>query len=329
MKKEVLEALAMPFNLKEREGLGGKRFKYVASGDIIERMNTVFHGNWNVELIDSNVIEEQLLVLVRVSVRDEETSNIFYHDGYASYPIFRFTSGQNKGKVIDIGNSYRSAMTKAIKTACSRWQVALFLEETTETIQSVSDMPDSTVMETPIHIPTDPTQAVPDIPIPAGPMPTQAVPDIPIATEPVPTQPASAPLVPDVPIPAGPINNPEKMERPQPWPDAPVHDAPVNEPVFTNNNVVAPDAGNFPSNVEVPPLTGAEVSESTETAEIITPVQKVAIESLMEVNKINFKDLFMKAIPGQETLPSIEEISYLDAVKLIQCGNHLRPVSNL
>lgn len=318
MKKEVLNELAKPFNLKEREGLGGKRFKYVASGDIIERMNTVFHGNWNAELIDSKVIEEQLLVLVKVSVRDEETGALFSHDGYASYPIFRFTSGQNKGKVIDIGNSYRSAMTKAIKTACSRWGVALFLEETTETIQPVSDInpdtPDSTVMETPPHIPTEPTQAVPDIPTPA---------------EPTVTQPVSALFVPDMPILTEPINNPEKMEKPHPWPDTPVSDAPVNEPVFTDSNVVAPDPGNFPSNVEVPPSIGDEISKTTEQAEILTPVQKVAVESLMEVNKINFKDLFMKAIPGQEVPSSIKEVSYLDAVKLIQCGNHLRPASNL
>ena len=317
MKKEVLELLAKLFNLKEREGLGGKRFKYVASGDIIERMNTVFHGNWNVELIESKVVEEQLLVLVKVSVCDEETGNLFFQDGYASYPVFRFTSGQNKGKVIDIGNSYRSAMTKAIKTACSRWGVALFLEESTVSIDN-SDMPASAVMDMPPYTPTEPTQAIPDIPIPVEPM---GSPEKVVNAEP--TQPASTPPVPDIPIPAGPVNNPEKVERPQPWPDAP-----VDEPVFTNNNVVAPDSGNFPSNVEVPPLTGVEVSESTETAENLTPVQKVAIESLMSVNKIKFKDLFMKAIPGQEVPSSIEVISYLDAVKLIQCGNHLRPTSN-
>ena len=303
MKKEVLELLAKPFNLKEREGLGGKRFKYVASGDIIERMNTVFHGNWNVELIDSKVIEEQLLLLVRVSVRDEETGNLFFQDGYASYPVFRFTSGQNKGKVIDIGNSYRSAMTKAIKTACSRWGVALFLEESTVSVDN-SDMPASAVVDMPPYTPTEP-----DIPMPAGPM---GSPEKVVNVEP--TQPASTPPVPDIPIPAEPVNNP---------------DAPVDEPVFTNNNVVAPDPGNFPSNVEVPPLTGVEVSESTETAENLTPVQKVAIESLMSVNKIKFEDLFMKAIPGQEVPSSIKVISYLDAVKLIQCGNHLRPASNL
>lgn len=289
MKKDVLESLAKPFALKERKGVAGKIFKYVASGDIIERMNTVFHGNWNVELIESKIVEEQLLVLVRVSVDDE--GSLFYQDGYASYPIFRFTSGENKGKIIDIGNSYRSAMTKAIKTSCSRWGVALFLEESTVSVDN-SDVPASTVTDTPPYIPTEPAQAVPDVPTPVVP-----------------------------------VNNPEKMESPHPWPDSPP-DLSVDEPVFTNNNVVAPDSGNFPSNVEVPPLTGVEVSEPTETAEILTPVQKVAIESLMSVNKIKFKDLFMKAIPGQEAPPSIEVISYLDAVKLIQCGNHLRPVSN-
>lgn len=281
MKKDVLDALAKPFNLKKREGLGGKVFTYVASEDIVDRMNTVFEGKWNVELRESQVVEEQLLVLVRVSVVDEETGNLFFHDGYASYPIFRFTSGQNQGKIIDIGNSYRSAMSKAIKTACSRWGVALFLEEGS---------------------------------IPA------AKSDIPVAN----TEPAQA--VPDIPIPAGPIDNPEEEEIFHPWPDSP---PPVNEPVFTDNNVVAPDPGNFPSNVEVSPLASEEVSATAETAVILTPVQKVAIESLMEVNKIKFKDLFMKAIPGQEVPSSIKEVSYLDAVKLIQCGNHLKPVSNL
>jgi len=310
MKKEVREALAKPFNLKEREGVAGKRFKYVASEDIVDRMNKVFEGNWSAELISSEMVEDQLLVLVRVSVVDKETGSLFYHDGYASYPVFRYSSGQNKGKIIDVGNSCRSAMSKAIKTSCARWGVALFLEEAPVS-DTNSDMPDSTVMETPTYTSTEPTQAVPDIPIPA---------------EPTVTQPVSAPFVPDIPIPTEPVNNPEKTERPQQWPDAPAPGAPVNEPVFTNDNVVAPDPGNFPSNVEVPPLTGAEVSEPTETAEILTPVQKVAIESLMSVNKIKFKDLFMKAIPEQAAPSSIEEISYLDAVKLIQCGNHLRPV---
>ena len=281
MKKDVLDALAKPFNLKKREGLGGKVFTYVASEDIVDRMNKIFEGKWNVELRESQVVEEQLLVLVRVSVIDEETGNLFLHDGYASYPIFRFTSGQNKGKIIDIGNSYRSAMSKAIKTACSRWGVALFLED--------------------------------------GSIPT-AKSGIPVAN----TEPAQA--VPDVPIPAEPIDNLEKMETPFPWPDSPPT---VNEPVFTDNNVVAPDPGNFPSNVEVPPLVSEEVSVTAETAEILTPVQKVAIESLMSVNKIKFKDFFMKAAPGQVVPSSINEVSYLDAVKLIQCGNHLKPVSNL
>lgn len=314
MKNVVLESLAKPFNLKEREGLAGKRFKYVASEDILERMNTVFKGNWNVDLMSSEIIEDQLLVLVKVSVLDEETGKIFYHDGYASYPVFRFTSGQNKGKLIDIGNSYRSAMSKAIKTACSRWGVALFLDEDASATDTVTSD----------DIPATPTNPVVETP-----------PDIPTAVV-EPSEPVLAPSVPDVPIPAGPINNPEKMESPNPWPDAPSeHDTRqdaqggpvVEEPVFTDDNVVIPSSVNVPPNIEAPPSIVGEALDPNEAMEKLTSVQKVAIESLMDINKIEFKDLFMKAIPEHKVVPaSIKEISYLDAVKLIQTGNHLKPV---
>lgn len=339
MKQVVLESLAKPFKLKERKGLAGKIFKYVASEDIVDRMNTVFKGNWNAEVIESKMIEDQLLMLVRVHVFDEERDSGYFQDGYASYPVFRFTSGDNKGKLIDIGNSYRSAMSKAIKTACSRWGVALFLEEAegtqSEEIPSI-DVPFDTVTETAVsNIP----QAIPSVAPPATPVTASSISDIPFA-----------PPVDD--------NIPPNTNLPIETPNKPVvtPNRTTEEPVFTDNNIVVPDPESvfIPSNAtassRVPPsvkTVGATVVETlppvteevygpTEVAETggpvvaetLTPVQKVAIESLMSINNIKFNAFFTKAIPGQEAPSSLDGVSYLDAVKLIQCGNHLKSGSS-
>ena len=127
MHEDILKELYKPFVLKARKGAGGKVFNYVPSDDIVDRMNTVFKGNWTTEVLEAKIIEDQVLIRVRVSAMDE---GVFYHhEGYASQPIARYTFGDNEGKVIDIGNSYKSAMSKAIKTAVAKWGVALYLTE--------------------------------------------------------------------------------------------------------------------------------------------------------------------------------------------------------
>ena len=132
MKTEVMSQLTAAFNLKERKGVGNTLFKYVATEDILERMNTVFKGNWSTEVRTVDTFEDQVVVCVRVWVLDPETNQLFWHDGHASHPIQRFTSGSNAGKAMDVGNTYKAAVSKAIKTAVTRWGVALFLEDDAE-----------------------------------------------------------------------------------------------------------------------------------------------------------------------------------------------------
>jgi len=132
MKKELLDGLYEPFELKVREGLGGMKFKYVASTDIIDRMNKLFKGCWSTEVTSHDRQEDFVVVRVKVSAYDEESNQWFSHDGYGSSTIMRYTRGQNKGQIIDLGNAYKSAETKAIKNACSRWGVGLYLEEASE-----------------------------------------------------------------------------------------------------------------------------------------------------------------------------------------------------
>jgi hypothetical protein len=70
-----------------------------------------------------------------------------------------------------------------------------------------------------------------------------------------------------------------------------------------------------------------EVKE--DSVEKLTSVQKVAIETVMSVNNLKFDELVNKALQRQGTLPpKIDDVSYLDAVTIIQYGNHLRPTQD-
>ena len=209
-------------------------------------------------------------------------------------------------------------MSKAIKTACSRWGVALFLDETegprSEEIPSI-DIPSDVVTKTAAsNIPQD----APSVASPAAP-----VSDIPFAP----------PVDDDIPPNTSPPT--ETPNKPTTTPNRT-----IEEPVFTDNNIVVPDPEyiSTPSNVvapskaetvgtvvvETPPPITEEAHRPNGAVEKLTPVQKVAIESLMSINDVKFNILFTKAIPEQEVPTSLDEISYLDAVKLIQCGNHLK-----
>lgn len=286
MHEDIQEKLEAPFRLKARKGLGGKTFKYIPAEDVVDRMNKVFEGNWDTEVRSTEIIEDNILMCVRVHITDKE-GNSYWHDGYASHQLARYSDGINKGKIIDVGNAYRSAMSKAIKTACTRWGVGLYLEEN----------------ENPaVENPTIPTETL-GSPVSMGNSPGAIPAVIPIAS-----------------------NTPPPVEYRD---SAPVLDIPIVEDKKANASVVGPPLDvritNKPSPVETMPFNNEEnnvVKDIDESMEKLTPVQKVAIETVMSTKKIKFKDLAAQALKG--TLPpTIDDVTYLDAVTMIQYGNHL------
>jgi len=65
------------------------------------------------------------------------------------------------------------------------------------------------------------------------------------------------------------------------------------------------------------------------SVEKLTSVQKVAIETVMSVNDLKFDELVNKSLQRKDNLPpTIDDVNYLDAVTIIQYGNHLRPVQD-
>jgi hypothetical protein len=292
MHENILKELYQPFNLKARPGQGGKTFKYVPSSDIMDRMNKVFRGNWSTCVVDSKVTEDQILILVRVIARDPNDDHglEYYHEGYASHPIAKFTAGPKQGQIIDVGNSYRSAMSKAVKAAVAKWGVGLYLEE--------EDAGSSPSIETPTKTGHNP---------PPGPPPENPIipPQAPVAKEVVP------PTVPPVNIPPTvgadiSVNPPAKI--------------PVATPIFEPPQTLTPPP--FTDTVTTPTVP-IDIAGSGEP-ESRTSIQKVAIETILSVHNMDFSTLAGLALSGSADMPStIDDVKYHDAVKLIQYGNNI------
>lgn len=126
MKEDTLNKLYASFD-EVKIKPGGGQYKYIKSRDIINRINRVFEGDWSSEVMGSEIVEDNVLICARVYVKDN--GDTFYHDGYGSSAIARFSYGDNKGKAINIGNNYNAARSLAIKDAVKKWGVALYIED--------------------------------------------------------------------------------------------------------------------------------------------------------------------------------------------------------
>jgi hypothetical protein len=221
---------------------------------------------------------------------------MYWHEGYASQPIAKYTQGPKTGQIIDIGNSYKSAMSKAIKTAVAKWGVGLYLEGGSINEEDIAgswgppNTPETKSMPAPAPV-------VPPIPVPVVP-------------------PVAAPVATPVNIPYGIPNIPLGTKvKPPATPAA----MPSSAPVFTDDNVIV-TRPNIPTGFN-PPIYSVPTSAAVEK---LTDVQKAAIENIMSVHRKSFAELSYAALQRTDNLPNAPEaLSYQDAVKLIQYGNNL------
>jgi len=209
MHEDILKKLYETFKLSSRQGSGGMTFKYVPNEDVINRMNSVFSGNWSTEIRDKEVIDDQVVVEVLVSATDPAEGVVYRHTGFGSQQIMRFNSGPNQGKIIDIGNAYKGALAKAIVNACTRWGVGLFKERNPYGADNIT-----MVAETPSEVAIAPILA-PSIPVPPPPPATPAVPTT--AAPAAPAAPTTAvPVMPMPPTTASPTPSPYTIETTAP-----------------------------------------------------------------------------------------------------------------
>jgi len=302
MKKEIFDGFYAGFdNVKHRRGPGGD-YPYVSADDVTDRMNRLFAGNWSSEVKDYYETNDDIVIRVRVTILDPDTNMWFYHEGFG---------GHRKSNRDEAGNGFKSAYSKALVNACRRWGVGLYLTDDEPQVQNTS-MTQTTVpqMETPpvggSGVPNVPPTQV-SVNVPPTPAPAPANEHIPFPTE------VKAPAVPNIPTP-GQVNTPVKAEV------TVQQEQPVATPTNIPNIPTPPVAnGGQPGPTPVVPETPAPTTtDTTGGAETISDVQKVSIESLIDIYGIPYDDMVQGALG--EAKP-IDNLTHSEAISIIQYGH--------
>jgi len=320
MREDILKQLYETFHLREREGQGGMKFKYVPNEDVINRMNKIFMGDWSTEVKDKDIVDDQVILEVAVSITDPESGKIHTHSGFGSQQIMRYNKGPNQGKIIDIGNAYKGALSKAIVNACTRWGVGLFKERNAyelDNITPVEEAFDTVSLAAPV--------VVPEISITPSPAETHTAVD---NTPMFPTPPAANPAYSEAkPVPAPPPVLEKTVEFP-PTPPMPgqtvaagvsLVQAPTTEmpkvPGPMEQPPKAPEAPTAPKLPFTPQQNGNDR---------ISDVQRVALNGILSMRNINYEDLAKEAFEARgidKPIPAKEDLNYEDAVVVIKYGN--------
>ena len=355
MKEEVLKELVAPITVKIKPGKGG--YKYVDNKDVIERVNAVFKGAWRTEVITQEIIEDNVLVRVKVSCYDDDLAVWCYHDGYGSSQIQRFTSGPNKGLPVDIGNIFKGALAKAIAYACTRLGVGLILEDE---VSSENEITDSfSTIPIPVGAVSQPKIATKpekqkDPAIPALPSfatlktDISAAPAIPVIPQPVeekeiipesfkdvtvnipasisipPIAATSMPIMEEVLIPAQPIQQEQPVQsiqndiRP---PDVPLD---PNSRIKRKKESIAPTQ----HEASVPPIAASTAQPSIisdDRVNYISDVQRAALDGVLGMKKFKYEDLVVEALASVgktlDVIPPPDKLLYKDAVTIVKYGN--------
>ena len=179
-----------------RPGRGGT-YSYIKWQDVADRMNKIFGTRWSSEVVYQDVVGTNVVIRVRVTILDDKTNDMFFQEGFGGAPM---------DDRQEAGNPFKAAYSKALKDACKKWGIGLYLEDDepetvqptviTPPVQPVQVEPFKTPIEIPIilnaqqnSVPVPPVQpitseceiqitpAINEIPsIPPVP-PTQTVPD--------------------------------------------------------------------------------------------------------------------------------------------------------
>jgi hypothetical protein len=251
----------------------------------------------------------------------------------------------NAGKIVDIGNVYKSALAKAIVNACTRWGVGLFKEKNAYDVYDVVSEAPAPISAPPVQVnPPQPPQVpvvnqqpLPVVPAPAQPITvpviptervvtssavlTQAVPPAPVNVVPVPTPVVETPVVVETPA----------VELPKvPIPNQAIPAPPAQQPVAAPPLVNTAPAVSIPPVPPVPlvntiPSTPAVpfATQPTETMGI-SDVQCVALNGILDMQGIEYDVLAKEAFENRgisKQIPTKEQLNYDDAVVIIKYGN--------
>ena len=112
--------------IKERQGRGGLRFSYVEHGYVTERLNLVFGFNWDFEVVDKQMLEDEVIVEAKLTVRTPGGQTIVKTQ-FGGADIKRHASGARSGRPLSIADDYKAAASDSLKKCASLLGIGLDL----------------------------------------------------------------------------------------------------------------------------------------------------------------------------------------------------------
>jgi len=282
-------------NIPSRRGRGGT-YPYIRWQDVADRMNEVFGTNWSSEVLFQDVIGPNVIVRVRVTIIDLEKELRFTQEGFGGAPNDDST---------EAGTPFKSAYSKALKDACKKWGVGLYLDDDDDNSVPTSTIP-SGYMGKEVGVPP----SMPSTP------PIKENTDYVKEPSPIPTVPNSMPMPPGVgggmPLPPGVAMGNSRTEMP---PQAPVQ--PMTPTI--------PPMPSIPPVISTPPLSSKVGTINTGEPEYISDVQRAALQSILSIKGVEYKTLAKEAFEFNNLsispIPEPDKLSYQEAVYVIKFGN--------
>ncbi len=303
MRKDIFDGFYKPLDVKVRIGRGAD-YSYVTADDVTNRMNNLFKGNWSSALEYQDIVNNEVIVRVRVHVEDPETKRTFFHEGY----------GGHKNDGGEPGSAFKSAYSKALANACRRWGVGLYLEGQSEEATIETKPQTAPVNNTPPTITNAPPKEIASMVAP---------PAVQKSGPPIPTQPDvqavsnTPPVVSDIKVQQIPVEQPEPRNEIPKIPKPMSHGAPLpsSKPMVANLPPLTKDENPIAGISE--PNKGLEVVENSDG---ISDVQRIAIQSFYDMRGFKYEDLATGAL---DRVPDINTLTHDEAVSVIQYGNGL------
>lgn len=112
--------------IKMRQGRGGLQFAYVEHGYVTERLNLVFGFNWDFEIVDKQILDDEVIVEARLTVRTPGGQTIVKTQ-FGGAEIKRHASGNRSGRPLSIADDYKAAASDALKKCASLLGIGLDL----------------------------------------------------------------------------------------------------------------------------------------------------------------------------------------------------------
>jgi hypothetical protein len=280
----IKEQFYVPLEIRTRKGRGGN-FSFVAWQDVINRLNEILGSNWSSELKSSEIVGPNIIVRVRVSFTNPETKEYCCQEGFG---------GAINDERLEAGSPFKAAYSKALKDACKRWGLGLYLEDEDQSSFSPPTTINPVVNKT----------------------------NIPPATEPILTSPGTSS---GVSIPTFPTQPAQTVVVPSPQPTI-LGDRAEIPKIPTTPDLTAPVS--IPPTPFTKPSDGA-IFSSSETVSVkppgISDIQKVALGGIVSSKGIIFEELVKEAFTAhgivKEPFPSRDDLTYDEAVLVIKYGN--------